>query len=216
MEKALHLFIETGSGIWEGSVYVEQAETASFQGKYAEAIDLLLKARKLQEASGEASALRATLPNLGVTYTYLEMYDEALKCFDDAEKTANALNDERIKAFVYSQRAAIYQKKKQYPQAVRELNAAIKIYHFLGGTYYLPGSYTRLGEVYYEMDSTARAFRYAHSADSLYRAEMESEELFHHPSNMLLGKVYLRRGDYARVVRLATEGMSHVPYPCRD
>src|SRR5690606_288446 len=101
------IFVETGNKIWEGSVYVEQAETASNEGKYAEAIDLLLKARKLQEASGEVSALRATLPNLGVTYTYLEMYDEALQCFDDAEKTAIALNDERIKAFVYSQRAAI-------------------------------------------------------------------------------------------------------------
>ena len=206
-EKARRLFVETGNKIWESNVYVEQAEIASNEGKYAEAVDLLLKARKLQEESGDASTLRATLPNLGVTYTYLEMYDEALQCFDDAEKTANALNDERIKAFVYSQRAAIYQKQKQYKRAKDELTAAISLYRSLGGTYYLPGSYTRLGEVYFEMDSTDEAFHYARMADRLYREQMESEELFHHPSTLLLGKVYLKRRQYPKVISLATEGI---------
>lgn len=207
MEEARKIFVETGNKIWEGSVYVERAETASYEGKYAEAIDLLLKARKLQEASGEISALRATLPNLGVTYIYLEMYDEALKCFNDAEKTANTLNDERIKAFVYSQRAVIYQKKKQFPKAVEDLAAAITLYRSLGGTYYLPGSYTRLGEVYLEMDSIGKALQYALSADSLYRSQMEAEELFHHPSNMLLGKIYLKRKEYQKVINSAGEGV---------
>lgn len=207
MEQARKIFVETGNKIWEGSVYAERAEAASNEGKYAEAIDLLLKARKLQEASGEISALRATLPNLGVTYIYLEMYDEALKCFNDAEKTANALNDERVKAFVYSQRAVIYQKKKQFPKAVEDLTAAIEIYKSLGGTYYLPGSYTRLGEVYFDIDSIEQAFRYAIKADSLYRSDMDAEEVFHHPSNLLLGKIYLKRKEFPKVITSATQGM---------
>lgn len=206
MEKAREIFAGLGNKVWEGSVYAERAETASNEGKYAEAIDLLLKARKLQEASGEISALRATLPNLGVTYIYLEMYDEALKCFNDAEKTANALNDERIKAFVYSQRAVIYQKKKQFPKAVEDLTAAIKIYKSLGGTYYLPGSYTCLGEVYFDMGRIAQAFSHAIKADSLYRSDMDARELFHHPSNVLLGKIYLKRNEFSKVITSATQG----------
>src|SRR5690606_35397316 len=101
---------------WEGSVYSQLAELAGNEGKYAEAIDLLLKARSLQEASGEAGALRATLPNLGVMYVQMGMFTEALQCFDDAEKTAIALKDDRIRAFLYSQRSEIY-KKQQKPQA---------------------------------------------------------------------------------------------------
>lgn len=207
LEKARQIFVEIGNKIWEGSVYVEKAEWATNQGKYAEAIDLLLKARKLQEASGDITALRATLPNLGVTYLYLEMYDEALKCFEDAEKTAERLKDERVKAFVYSQRATVYKKKKQFPRAVKDLNAAIKIYEASGGGYLLPGSYSRLGEVYFEMDSLRQAFYYARKADSLYRADMDAEELFHHPSTLLLGKIYLKKKEYSKVIALATQGM---------
>lgn len=207
MEEARKIFVETGNKIWEGSVYAERAEIATNEGKYAEAIDLLLKARKLQEASGEISALRATLPNLGVTYLYLEMYDEALKCFEDAEKTAAQLNDERIKAFVYSQRATIYKKKKEYSRAVKDLTSAIKIYEAMGGGYLLPGSYARLGEVYFDMDSIRQAYTYATRADSLYRSDMEAEELFHHPSNVLLGKIYLKRKEFPKVIISATQGM---------
>jgi len=206
LEEARKLFVETGNKAWEGSVYVELAEKASNEGKYAEAIDLLLKARKLQEESGEITALRATLPNLGSTYLYLEMFDEALKCFEDAEKTANQLKDERVKAFIYSQRSTLYKKKKQFTQALKDLKAANKIYEATGGGYLLPGSYTRLGEVYFEMDSISKAFNYAVKADSLYRSDMDAEELFHHPSNVLLGKIYLKRNQFQKVITSATQG----------
>ncbi len=207
-EEARKIFVELGNKNWEGSVYTQLAEFAGNEGNYAEAIDLLLKARKLQEASGEAGALRATLPNLGVMYVQMGMFREALQCFDDAEKTAIALNDDRVRAFLYSQRSEIYKKQDEPQAALQALKKGIALYESSGGGYYLPGNYARLGDIYLSLDSVEKALHYSLLADNLYKSQVDAEEALLHPSQIMLGKVYLKKGDLNRVIAYATEGLN--------
>ena len=91
LDKALQLFIENKDKVWQGTVYAEMAILLVSSGKYAEAIDLMLKARRLQEEIGDLMALRSTIPNLGSFYNEMGRYENALACFKEAEVIAKKL-----------------------------------------------------------------------------------------------------------------------------
>ena len=83
--KALKLFEGIGDKSWQGTVYNEKAQILGVHGKLADAVVLILKARKLQEEANDISSLRSTIPNLGVFYSAMGLYAEALNTFKEAE-----------------------------------------------------------------------------------------------------------------------------------
>lgn len=207
-EKARVLFNTLGDKAREGLVYASLGEMAGIEGRYAEAIDLLLKARKLQEQTGNPEDLRATLPNLGVTYVRAGMLEEALKCFDEAERNALQRKDERIRAFLFNQRADIFMKQSKFRDAVQELNRAADLQSTSGATQLLASTYARLSAAHLELKDTNRALNYALKADSLYRSGIDAKEAMLHAAQTVLGKIYLIKKDFTRVVQYAREGLA--------
>ena len=87
-DKALTIFKQLGDKSWQGTVYNEKGQVLAQAGQSAQAINNFLQARKLQEEANNLTALRSTLPNLGVAYSSLGLYQEALEAFDQAGKIA--------------------------------------------------------------------------------------------------------------------------------
>lgn len=206
-DSALTIFRQLEDRTREGMVYSQLAGLESDEGHFASAIDYLLKARRLQEGSGDVKNLRATLPNLGVMYMSIGLFEQALACFAEAEKNAISLKDERVLAFLSGQRGEVYLKQGDPVAALEELKKAEERYLKLGGVQFLTGTYARMGDAFLKSGNTGDALRYALKADSLFKALTDGEELHSHSAQMVLGDVLLHKGHYKQVIDLALKGL---------
>lgn len=210
--QALDIFKEIGDKTREGMVYSQLAGLEADEGKFARAIEYLLHARRLQELSGDIRTLRATIPNLGVMYLNIGLYDQALRCFQEAEKHAVELKDERVLAFLAGQQGEIYNKKGELAKAVEVLNEAEKRYLNLGGVQFLTGTYARLSDTYLKLGNEQKALEYALRADSLFSALTDGDDLLSHSSQMALGNIYLEQKRFRDVIPLANRGLEWAEY----
>ncbi|MEZ4900891.1 MAG: tetratricopeptide repeat protein [Spirosomataceae bacterium] len=207
LNKALQLFIEAKDDIWQGTVYGEMAVLLTNEGKYAEAVDLMLKARRLQEKSNNLMALRSTIPNLGSFYVALGRFQEALQCFQEAEKIAQKLDDQRLKAYIVSQQAEIFEKQGKYKEALGHFLQAAKIHEISQATQWLPRIYARIGGVYLSLKEYDKALQYTQTADSLYKSQVDSKEALEHVSQINFGKLFLIQKKYKQVISYASKGL---------
>ncbi len=207
LEKALRLFIEAKDNIWQGAIYGEMAIQLTNEGKYAEAVDLMLKARRLQEKSNDLMALRSTIPNLGSFYVALGRYENALQCFKEAEYIATKLNDQRLQAFVTSQRGEIFEKQGHYTQALAAFLKAAKIHEASRATQWLPRTYGRIGGVYLHLKDYSRALQYTRAADILYKSQIDSKESLEHVAQINFGKIFLAQKNFNLVISYAKKGL---------
>lgn len=205
-QSALAIFLRAGNLYWESLVYAEQATLVSWEGKYAQAIDLLLKTRQIQESLKDEKALRATLPNLGVTYGHVEMYPEALECFDQAAKIATKNNDVRILAFLHNQRGDIYKKQNRLADARDAYRSAAALYEKTNTTQYLSSAYARLSDIHFQLSQFDASMKYNLKADSVFRSTNHREAIYHYVQ-INYGNLYLHNKNYQQVVRLAREGL---------
>ncbi|ODS84714.1 MAG: hypothetical protein ABS46_03005 [Cytophagaceae bacterium SCN 52-12] len=206
-DSALTIFRQLGDRTREGMVYSQLAGLESDEGRFASAIDYLLKARRLQESSGDIKNLRATLPNLGVMYMSIGLFEQALACFEEAERNAISLKDERVLAFLSGQRGEVYLKQGNPGAALKELKKAEEKYLKLGGVQFLTGTYARMGDAFLKSGQTDEALRYALKADSLFKALTDGEELHSHSAQMVLGDILLHKGHYKEVIDRALKGL---------
>ena len=206
-DSALTIFRQLGDRTREGMVYSQLAGLESDEGRFASAIDYLLKARRLQESSGDIKNLRATLPNLGVMYMSIGLFEQALACFEEAERNAISLKDERVLAFLSGQRGEVYLKQGNPGTALKELKKAEERYLKLGGVQFLTGTYARMGDAFLKSGQTDEALRYALKADSLFKALTDGEELHSHSAQMVLGDILLHKGHYREVIERALKGL---------
>jgi signal transduction histidine kinase len=207
LDKALQLFIENKDKVWQGTVYAEMAILLVSSGKYAEAIDLMLKARRLQEEIGDLMALRSTIPNLGSFYNEMGRYENALACFKEAEVIAKKLNDERLRAYVLSQRGDILEKQSNYKDALASFQQAAKIHQISNATQWLPRAYGRIGGVYIKLKDYQKALQYTRAADSLYKSQVDSNEALDHVAQINFGKIFFANKQYKQVIAYAQKGL---------
>lgn len=207
LNKALQLFIENKDKVWQGTVYAEMALLLISDGKYAAAIDLMLKARRLQEETNDLMALRSTIPNLGSFYREMGRYENALACFKEAEVIAQKLNDERLRAYIFSQRAEIFENQGKYKEALDSYQRAAKIHEISKATQWLPRAYGRIGGAYFKLKEYGKALQYTHAADSLYKSQIDSNESLDHLSQINFGKIYLVFKQYKKVISYAQTGL---------
>lgn len=209
---ALAIFQTIGAKSWEGSVYNEKSTLASYEGNYALSIDLLLKARTIQESLHDEKRLRSTLPNLGVTYVQVEMYPEALECFKQAEKIAKKNNDVRILAFLHNQKGDIFKKQARFSEAFDSYQAAAEIYKTTNTAQSLPSAYARLSDICFRMARFDASLRYNQQADSIFRAT-NSEGAIYHYVQLNYGNLYLQKKDYPHAISVAKKGLNYIETP---
>lgn len=205
-EKARLLFIDDGDKSMEGAVYSELASIEAGEGKYAAAVDYLQKARTLQESTGDLNALRATLPNLGVMYINLKLYDKALHIFDDASRNALKLNDQRVLAFIDYQKGFIYKEQEKFEMALAHYHQAAILFSNAGAINVSTNIYARIAEVYLLKNKLDSALYLNRLADSLYRKTVSMTETFFHYTQLNFSKIYLAKKEYTRAIAYATEG----------
>jgi signal transduction histidine kinase len=206
-DKALKLFEAIGDKASEGTVYNQKAQVLALQGKFADAIVMILKARKLQEEVNDTASLRSTIPNLGVFYSSMGLYPEALKTFDEAEMIAKKRNDQVLMAFLYNQRAEIFDKQKKYLEALLELEKAVKIHEASQAPYWLARTYARMGNEYLKLNDYNNGLRYTAMADGLFSKSSDANETLDHYVQQNYGKIYLWKKVYRKVISYAAKGL---------
>lgn len=206
-EKALKLFEEVGDKSWQGTVYNERAQILGNNGNFADAVVLMLKARKLQEEVNDTKSLRSTVANLGVFYSSMGLYPEALKTFKEAEENAKSRGDSVLIAFFYNQRADIYDKQGKYKEALRELEKAVKVYEPSQAPYWLGRTYARMGHAYLKLDDYENGLKYTGLADKLFSKAADANEMLDHYVHQNFGKIYLFKKSYKKVIGYAQKGL---------
>jgi signal transduction histidine kinase len=208
LNMARDLYASVGDKLGEASIYSEKALILGGKGNYADAIGLLLKARKMQEDLKDSTALRSTIPNIGVYYIAMGLYTEALGVFDQAEVIAKKRNDNVLREFLYKQRADIFEKKGEYKLALAELQKAVDIHGGTGAPYRLARTYAKIGQNYLKLNDYHNGKKYTDLADKLYRDVADTEEVMDHYVQSNYGKIYLAQKQYKKVISYAEEGLS--------
>ncbi len=206
---ALNIFQKKNSKYWEAMVYQEKAGMLGWEGKYAQSIDLYIKARKILESLGDEKALRATLPNLGVNYTQVEMYKEALECFDKAEQIARKSNDVRVLAFLYNQKGDLFKKQNDLKKALASYTEAAKIYESTASAQFLTSAYARISDVYFKLGDYTRAWTFNQRSDSVFKAHNPGNALYHF-TQINYGNLYLQQKKYRDAIQTAGRGLNWI------
>ncbi|GAB4033341.1 hypothetical protein GCM10028809_34730 [Spirosoma gilvum] len=206
-DKAGAIFSQLGEKSWQGTVYGEKAQFFARSGSFSKAIEFFLKARQLQEEANDLAALRSTLPNLGVSYAALGLYQEALTIFDEAERVAKKRNDKVLEAFLLNQRAEILEKQGHYEAALAVLAKAVAIHKATHAAYWLPKTYLRMGRVYIKQKQFDKALSYTQLGDKMFQDVTESEDFLDHLVQINYGKIYLAQHQYRKAIAYASEGL---------
>ncbi|MBN8826634.1 MULTISPECIES: tetratricopeptide repeat protein [unclassified Spirosoma] len=207
-DKAQGIFTELGEKSWQGTVYGEKAQFFARTGNFSKAIAFFLKARQLQEEANDLAALRSTLPNLGVAYAALRLYEEASTTFDEAERVAKKRNDKVLEAFLLNQRAEILEKQGHYDAALGVLAKAVAIHKATKAAYWLPKTYLRIGRVYIKQKQFDKALTYTQLGDKLFQDVTESDDFLDHLVQINYAKIYLNQHQYQRAITYATGGLT--------
>lgn len=205
-DKALKLFEDIGDKGWQGVVHKEKAQILAVNGKFSDAIILLLKARKLLEETKDTKTLRNTVTNLGAFYTAMGLYPEALHAFREVEAGAKSSGDSVLVAFIYNQRSEIFDKQGLYKEALRELEKAVKIHEASQAPYWLARTYARMGKEYLKLKDYDKSLRYTSMADKLFTGASSTETLDHYVQHNF-GEIYLYKKEYQKVIDYATRGL---------
>jgi signal transduction histidine kinase len=205
-DKALKLFEEIGNKGWQGIVYKEKAQNLAVEGKFSDAIVLLLNACKLLEEAQDTKTLRNATANLGAFYTAMGLYPEALHAFRDVEAGAKSSGDSIMVAFVYNQKSEIFDKQGHYKEALLELTKAVKIHEASQAPYWLARTYARMGKEYLKLRDYDNSLKYTTMADKLFTGASSVETLDHYVQYNF-AEIYLYKKEYQKVINYATRGL---------
>ncbi|GAB4017085.1 ATP-binding protein [Spirosoma migulaei] len=208
LDKANAIFIDLNDKPWQGTVFNEKAQIFARSGQFSKSVELYLKARQLQEEANDLAGLRSTLPNLGVVYSALGLYTEALKIFDEAAIVAKKRNDKLLEAFLLNQRADIFEKEGKYSAALTALSEAETINKAIHAVYSLPKVYARMGKVYIKRKDYENALKFTQLGDKLYRDAVDLGDFVDHMVQLNYGKIYLAKKQYNRVLSYAAKGLA--------
>lgn len=208
LQQALRTFEQARDRRWQAMVFNEIAIMKMGEGKFPEAINLLLNARRIQEAINDWRGLRATLPNLSAAYVKMNRYDDALACFEAAGKVADRLNDDVIRMFVLGKRAEILARRGHHHQALDLYRRQAEFYREHGLGAQLAAAYGGMSRMYIHLKQYQPALDYTRRAEQAYRNTVEkSQDVMEHNAQANYGQIYLALGQYRNVLRTARKGL---------
>ncbi|GAB3996764.1 hypothetical protein GCM10028807_40150 [Spirosoma daeguense] len=209
LDKALQTLKKAGDRRWEAQVYNDMAIMQMGEGKYVDAINLWLDARRIQESMQDWKSLRSTLPNLGAVYLKLNRYTDAMACFNEAEKIADRLNDNTVKSFIVRRKAEVLEKEGKYQQALDIYLKDAKQWAKAEQSNSLCRLYGAIGRMYIKLNQYDKALYYSNLAQDLNRKIVaEDIETLDHSAQSNFGQIYLAKKQYAKAVESAKVGLA--------
>ena len=170
---------------------------SSFAGNHQEAIKALVELLEMKDLpeNETLSSLKAKANvQLGITYFFMERWDEALAHYQIAHKTATKLGDQHGISIIENNIGNIYQKKGNYQQAIKQYQLSLQLQEEKDkettcNTYY------NMATCYRELGNSEESFPYFNQALDMAKEIGETEiyalclvELAHY--NMMVRKQF--------------------------
>lgn len=207
LNQAEKLYESAGDKLGMASVLSEKAQLLAGKGGFVDAVSLLLKVRNIQEQASDSAGLRSTLPNLGVYYIAMGLYDQAINVLDLADDLAQKRHDNILRQFLFMQRAQVFEKKGQYVLALKELKKAVDLHGKSSPPYRLARAYARMGQNYLLLNDYKNGLKYTQLAEKTFSGLSDSNQFLDHYVQLNYGKIYLAQRQYSKVIAYAKKGL---------
>lgn len=174
---ALQLATEVGDIDSELSIINTMAQNYSFEGNYAEALNLNLKGIDLARKVNDQQTLSVLNENIAGLYADQKDFKNALMFYDTVQKFNRKLGNEVVDAETQSNMASLYKDAKDYKNAMFNINRSIstfekhKIYDWLAYAYQVKG------DIYLDQKKYKWALYWYDQSDMLFKHQIEDDRI---------------------------------------
>jgi signal transduction histidine kinase len=146
------------------------------------------------------------LSDIGINYTNMGKYNDALEYSLKAYKIASALNNKYRMASELDNEADIFLAQKQYDKAISYLQKAKQIVAAFRNEYYTAFLNISLGNILYEKGQYPAAMGYYQESLAYYTRT--NDQLGRTKANLQIAKVYFKNKDYSLASKYALESLT--------
>lgn len=210
--KMLHhsneIFKSEGNKQWEALYYSEYGSVLTYKGQYYEALDLLLKAKKIQDKYQLVSNLKSTISSIANIYLMIKKYDLALKFSNEGEHLADSLNDLNTKVFYKNQKGVILNKQFKFKAAITQFKGGISIQEPMGKNQRLVSMYANLADAYIKTNDLDSSQKYNDLAKTLHKKLTGEQSWGFHTVFINDAKIALLKGKLSEAIEIANFGLT--------
>ncbi|GLU44986.1 tetratricopeptide repeat-containing sensor histidine kinase [Allomuricauda sp. NBRC 101325] len=198
-KKALQLAEESGDYVSEISILNVLAQNASFEGNYAEALNLNLKGIDIAKLVNEPAALSILNENIAGLYADQKDFKNALMFYDTVQKINRTLGDEIIDAETQSNMASLYKDAKDFKNAMFNINRSISTFEKHQIIDWLAYAYEVKGDIYLEQKKYKWALYWFDQSNMLFKHKIDDDRV----------KIQLMNGMAKVYLGLEVDSLSH-------
>ena len=177
----------------------------NMQNKYDSALLLDLQTLKVARNISDSLQLGKLLFNIGVTYTYTEDYENAVKYFEKGEKIFEKYGNERLQAKANDIMQGLYYQMHNYKKAIELEEKALAIFRKTNNPKWLATVLTNLGTLYSaigQYDKAKPLFTEALAIGLKINAKNVQCENY-----LNLGAYYIKKGEYENIKPLMEKAL---------
>lgn len=205
-EQALYLAEETEDLISEISILNVLAQNASFEGNYAEALNLNLKGIDIARQVKDLEALSILNENIAGLYAEQKDFKNALMFYDTVQKINSTLGNEIVDAETQSNMASLYKDAKDFKNAMFNINRSINTFEKHEIIDWLAYAYEVKGDIYLEQQKYKWALYWFDQSNQLFKHQIDDDRVKIQLMNGL-AKVYLGLETDSLSYKYAQEGL---------
>lgn len=203
---ALYLAEETEDYVSEISILNVLAQNASFEGNYAEALNLNLKGIDIARKVNELEALSILNENIASLYADQKDFKNALMFYDTVQKINRTLGNEIVDAETQSNMATLYKDAKDFKNAMFNINRSINTFEKHEIIDWLAYAYEVKGDIYLDQQKYKWALYWFDQSNQLFKHQIDDDRVKIQLMNGL-AKAYLGLESDSLSYKYAQEGL---------
>ncbi|WP_127140728.1 tetratricopeptide repeat-containing sensor histidine kinase [Flagellimonas marinaquae] len=176
-KEALRLATDAKDIPSELSIINTMAQNYSFEGNYAEALNLNLKGIDLAKEIDNQPMLSVLNENIAGLYADQKDFKNALMFYDTVQKINRRLGDEVIDAETQSNMASLYKDAKNYKNAMFNINRSISTFEKHKVYDWLAYAYEVKGDIYLDQEKYKWALYWYDQSNMLFKHQIEDDRI---------------------------------------
>ncbi|MHA7862748.1 tetratricopeptide repeat-containing sensor histidine kinase [Flagellimonas marinaquae] len=176
-KEALRLATDAKDIPSELSIINTMAQNYSFEGNYAEALNLNLKGIDLAKEIDNQPMLSVLNENIAGLYADQKDFKNALMFYDTVQKINRRLGDEVIDAETQSNMASLYKDAKDYKNAMFNINRSISTFEKHKVYDWLAYAYEVKGDIYLDQEKYKWALYWYDQSNMLFKHQIEDDRI---------------------------------------